>query len=98
MADTIVLRNTLRRPLTFHVAGSTVRLAPGESVDVPAKWLANADLQRFTGSGLIVNESSVRQPARDEGRAEERAKEPAKEKPASKPSTTGKQKPAKPEN
>lgn len=78
--NSIVLRNTMRRPLTFHVGGTTVRLAPGQRVELPAKWLASADLQRFTGAGLIVNESSVRQQvARVEERAEEREKEPAEE-------------------
>ena len=58
--DTIVLRNTIRRPLTFHVSGVTVRLAPGERVEIPAQWIATPDMQRVAQAGLIVNESAQR--------------------------------------
>ena len=79
MADkgpSVVLRNTMRRPVTFHVAGTTVRLAPGERMEMPAKWVAGPDMQRFTGAGLIVNETSLREQV---ARAEEREREIAEE-------------------
>jgi hypothetical protein len=49
----VVLRNTLRRPLIFRVAGRTVRLSPGEELKVPEAWLASSELQHFRGSGLL---------------------------------------------
>lgn len=49
----VTLRNTLRRPLTFRVAGKTVRLSPGEEMKVPEWWLASAELRHMCGSGLV---------------------------------------------
>ncbi len=76
----IVLRNTMRRPLTFHVAGQTVRLAPGERVEMPGEWLGNADLHRFCNARLLVNESAVQEEMVSViERAEERVEGPVEE-------------------
>lgn len=57
MPDTeITLRNTMRRPLSFQVAGRTVRLAPGEAVKVPAAWTGSPELQRFSRHGFVAAE------------------------------------------
>ena len=55
-ASQVTLRNTMRRPLTFRVAGKTVRLSPGAEMKVPAAWLGSAELQHMCGSGLVSAE------------------------------------------
>jgi hypothetical protein len=56
MSASVVLRNTMRRPLTFRVGGTTVRLAPGEQLSVPEAWLGSAELQHFCGAGHVAAE------------------------------------------
>lgn len=68
--DKMTLQNTQRRPLVFNVAGKTIRLAPGERVDVPASWMNSGDLQRFHGVGFVQMEGvDLRPPS--EGAEEE---------------------------
>jgi hypothetical protein len=69
----VVLRNTMRRPLVFSVAGQTVRLAPGERLEVPGSWLGGAELQLFHSSGLVKTEGGERVEQRE--RAEPREDE-----------------------
>lgn len=52
----VVLRNTMRRPLTFRVGGRTVRLSPGEQMSVPEAWLGSAELLHFCGTGHVAAE------------------------------------------
>lgn len=84
--EKVRLRNATRRPLTFRVAGRTVRLSPGERLEVPGTWLGSGEIQRFCGSGLMAAEpvgkkaaADKAEPAREEGRPEPskaRAKQP----------------------
>jgi len=74
----VTLRNTLRRPLTFRVAGKTVRLSPGEEMKVPEAWLASAELRHMCGSGLVSADApkrraadTLRPVAEDDTRAED---------------------------
>lgn len=55
----VVLRNTMRRPLTFRVGGQTVRLSPGEQMSVPEAWLGSAELSHFCGTGHVAAERKV---------------------------------------
>jgi hypothetical protein len=55
--EKVSLRNTTRRPLTFRVAGRTVRMSPGERLEVPGTWLGSGEIQRFCGSGLVAAEA-----------------------------------------
>ncbi len=50
----MLLRNTMRRPLSFRVAGRTVRLSPGEQLTVAAAWMSSPQLQRFVRAGLVA--------------------------------------------
>lgn len=93
--DKVSLRNATRRPLTFRVAGRTVRLSPGERLEVPGTWLGSSEIQRFCGSGFMAAEpvgkkaaADNAEPAREEGPepAKARAKQP---KSSSKPPRTG---------
>jgi hypothetical protein len=59
----LTLRNTARRPITFRVAGTTVRLSPGERLEVPKAWLGSAELRRFCGAGLVSTQAATQKPA-----------------------------------
>lgn len=67
---TVVLRNTMRRPLTFCVAGKTVRLSPGERLEVPGSWLGSTELQHFHGSGCVRTERAATEGGGDEDAGE----------------------------
>ena len=53
-APSVGLRNTLRRPVSFRVAGTTVRLSPQERREVPEHWMGSAELRRFCDSGMVT--------------------------------------------
>lgn len=50
----VELRNTIRRPLIFRVGGQTVRLSPGERMNVPESWLGSAELQHLCRAGHLA--------------------------------------------
>jgi len=57
--ESLTLRNTARRPITFRVAGKTVRLSPGQRLEVPQAWLGSAELRRFCGAGLVSAQAAA---------------------------------------
>jgi hypothetical protein len=60
--DVVVLRNTQRRPLVFTVAGKTVRLAPGQRMEVPDTWMGSSELQQFNQSGFVKTDEEPARP------------------------------------
>ncbi len=49
----VVIRNSCRRPLLFRGPRGTVRLSPGEHVELPKAWLGSIELRRMVESGLV---------------------------------------------
>lgn len=71
--ESLTLRNTARRPITFRVAGKTVRLSPGERLEVPQAWLGSAELRRFCGAGLVSAQAARVEKAEDAEQGDEGA-------------------------
>jgi hypothetical protein len=85
----VELRNTMRRPLTFRVGGKTVRLSPGERMNVPESWLGSAELQHFCRAGHVAAESAPPpEPAARREPGEEDADEESKREKTRKPKPT----------
>jgi hypothetical protein len=68
----VALRNTQRRPITFRVAGRTVRLSPRQRLEVPEAWLQSAELRRFSSMGAVVVHGAAGEGTDDSGGAAER--------------------------
>ncbi len=50
----MVIRSCCRRPLLFRSPSGTLRLAPGESLEMPETWTGGVELRRLMQSGLVV--------------------------------------------
>ncbi|MBS1824064.1 MAG: hypothetical protein JST93_01970 [Acidobacteria bacterium] len=50
----MVIRSCCRRPLLFRSPNGTLRLAPGESLEMPETWTGGVELRRLMQSGLVV--------------------------------------------
>lgn len=79
--EKVTLRNTARRPLTFRVAGQTLRLSPGERVEVPESWLGSGEVRRFCGAGLMAAEGGSGTALADAAGAESEPDESGTEQP-----------------
>ena len=88
-AETVTVRNNVRRPISFTCGGKTYRLSPGEEVEVPAAFAQSIELSRLHAAGQV----SKTAPAEAKGaskpsaaRAEKRDEEDeAEDKPPRKP-------------
>ena len=74
----VVVRNVARRPIIFHTVDKTVRLGPGELLEMPKRRASSVEFKRFLRDRCVVlSELPGQEPERSESPAAEA--EPDKE-------------------
>lgn len=74
--EKIKIRSNLKRPLMFRIPGETIRLAPGESTEIPEHCLETQELKKL----CLQNSLSVLREEKKEARKIDKAEEGKKTK------------------